>query len=168
MSENLRMSSLRESLNNILFSGKKDMLKYIVPLQGNWYNPTTGFDSKNTWVGYCIDNIAYSSAAINRGTEIIRQAKAQIHLTFIGNNAEDMANDTVFWPYRADVVKEFERYDGVLNNKDFRVFTSLYMQEGLANTLCYNINLVVSYNEKKVINSPVLSKADITGEIIVR
>lgn len=168
MSENLRMLSLRQSLNNILFSGRKDMLRYIVPLQGNWYNPTAERDSKSTWVGYCIDNIEYTSTAINRGTEIIRQGKAQVHLTFIGRDAEDIAADVVFWPYRADVVKEFEKYDGVLNNKDIRIYTSLYMQEGLASTLCYNVNLTVSYNEKKQINSPLLSKVDITGEIIVK
>jgi hypothetical protein len=168
MSENLRHTSLRETLNNILFDGDEELKRYIVPLQGNWYNPTTGEEAKNTWIGYVIDSVSYDSSAIHQGTKIVRTGKANIHLTFIGDEAEDIANSIAFWPYRQDVVKEFDKYRGVLNNQNIKVYTSLYMQEGLATTLCYNVNLTVMYNETLDISSVPLSRVDVTGELIYK
>lgn len=165
MSENLRLNNLRDTLCNIFF-GKEELKKYIVPLQGNWYNPVTEEDSLNTWVGYMIDSVEYSSAAIEQGVRIIRTGRAIIHLTFIGPEAEEMANTVIFWPYRADVTKELNKYNGVLNNKDFKVFTSLYLQEGIATTLCYNTEIVITYNEVLPITAPILTRVELNGKII--
>lgn len=163
---NLRLNNLRDVLCNILF-GDDSMKKYIVPLQGNWYNPTTEKESKNTWVGYVIDYTDFGVNAVNLGTAIQRTGRSQVHLTFIGPAAEEMANSVVFWPYRADVVSEFKKYPGVLDNKAMRVFTSLYMQEGAASTLCYNVNLTVSYNETMEISSAILRKVELQGDLII-
>ena len=167
MSENLRLKPLRDTLCNIIFGDDK-YKKYIVPLQGNWYNPASEKGSHGTWIGYVIDYTDYSSSAISQGGRLIRSGKSQIHLTFIGPDAEDYAHGVTFWPFRADVTAEFAKYNGVLNNKDIRVFTSLYMQDGVASTLCYNVNLTVMYNEKLNISSPVLKKVDLHGDLIVK
>ena len=42
------------------------------------------------------------------------------------------------------------------------------MQDGVASTLCYNVNLTVMYNEKLNISSPVLKKVDLHGDLIVK
>lgn len=166
MSENLRMESLRRLLCNIFFEDESN-LKYIVPLQGNWYNPVAGDSDGDTWIGYVIDYTNFNSAAIRQGDRIIRSGSAVIHLTFIGRQAEDMAYSTVFWPYRADIQSALKSINGVLNNRDIRVFTSLYMQEGAATTLCYNVNLTIAYNEELEITSEYLRNVDISGDLIV-
>ena len=166
MSENLRMETLRRLLCNIFFENE-EYIKYIVPLQGNWYNPVADDSVGDTWIGYVIDYTNFTSAAIRKGDRIIRSGSAVVHLSFIGKQAESMAYSTVFWPYRVDIQSAFKSINGVLNNKDIRVFTSLYMQEGVASTLCYNVNLTIAYNEELEIASEYLRNVDISGDLIV-
>ena len=49
--ENINMTNLRDVLAKIFFGEEwEEKKKYVVPLQGNWYNPSQGQKLDN-WIG---------------------------------------------------------------------------------------------------------------------
>ena len=66
------------------------------------------------------------------------------------------------------VTKLFDdKYKGVINNKEFEIYSSLYEQEGLNSTLCWNVEFSLQHNILLDSESPILRKADISGNIII-
>ena len=153
MYTSLNMSNLRTVLNSIFFEGT-DNLKYIVPLQGNWYTPTLE-EADSTWIGYSIDTISTNTSIVPQegGKYYTRSCKARIHLTFIGTSAEDFVHTMLFWSMRQDIDKLLDdNYKGKINYEEFKIYTSLYMQEGKNSQLCWNVDLEMSYNEVYIIS----------------
>lgn len=167
--ENLNMSNLRDTLCDILF-GDDTMKKYIVPLQGNWYNPNQK-DNAGTWIGYVIDNIKTSESIVpdsEDGNRYLRDCQTEIHLAFIGNEAEELAQSVLFWNSRADVASLLDkRYKGVMNNKELLLYSALYEQEGLSNTLCWCVDITLRHNLLLTATSPILKYADLTGSLVI-
>lgn len=169
--ENINMTNLREVLARIFFGNDAEAKKkYVVPLQGNWYNPSQGQKLDN-WIGYVIDSKRTNVAIVNKGDDgrrYYREAKTTIHLAFIGVDAEALADSVLFWLARDDVKTILDRkYKGVINNEEFELYSSLYTQEGLNSTLCWNIDVSLQHNLMLDSESPVLQKADISGNIII-
>lgn len=168
MYQTLNMSNLKDTLESIFFSPENP--GHVVPLQGNWWNPQSQQDSEDTWIGYVIDTVATDTPVVTGDFgRYYRACKANIHLTFIGMQAEDFAHSILWWPLRQDIIKLIDdSYKGQINNKSIRIFSSLYMQEGLNNTLCWNVNLVMSYNEEITIDNKLpLRHADLVGNLII-
>ena len=92
--ENINMENLREVLCKIFFGDEaKANEKYVVPLQGNWYNPSQAQHVDN-WIGYVIDTCRSNTAIVNRmddGRRYYRNCQTSIHLAFIGKDAFVMA-----------------------------------------------------------------------------
>ena len=169
--ENINMSNLRDVLSKIFFGEEwETKKKYVVPLQGNWYNPSQAQHVDN-WIGYVIDTCRSNSAIVNRmddGRRYYRNCQTAIHLAFIGKDALKMAQSVMFWLVRADVTDLFDRkYKGVINNKESEVYSSLYQQEGLNSAICWNIDFSLQHNILLDSESPILRKADISGNIII-
>jgi hypothetical protein len=169
--ENINMSNLRDVLSKIFFGEEwETKKKYVVPLQGNWYNPSQTLKLDN-WIGYVIDTSKTNVAIVNRGDDgrrYYRDVKTTVHLAFIGKEAESLAQSVLFWLARADVTKLFnDKYKGVINNEEFELYSSLYKQEGLNSTLCWNIDFSLQHNLLLDSESPILRKADISGNIII-
>lgn len=169
--ENLNMTNLREVLLKIFFGDDwEPMEKYVVPLQGNWYNPSQEQKLDN-WIGYVIDSLKTDVAIVNRGDDgrrYYRNVQTTIHLSFIGVDALVLAISVLFWLARADVTKLFDaKYKGVINNKEFEIYSSLYEQEGLNSTLCWNVEFSLQHSLMLDSESPILRKADISGNIII-
>ena len=169
--ENINMKNLRDVLCEIFFGADAQAnKKYVVPLQGNWYNPSQGHHVDN-WIGYVIDSCKTDVSIVNRGDDgrrYYRNCQTTIHLSFIGKNSEAMAQSVLFWLARADVQNLLDKkYKAVINNKVFELFSSLYMQEGLNSTLCWNVEFSIQHCLMLDSESPVLRKADISGDIII-
>lgn len=169
--ENINMTNLRDVLSLIFFGeNAEENKKYIVPLQGNWYNPSQGQELDN-WIGYVIDSVKTNVATVNRGDDgrrYYRNCQTSIHLAFIGEKSEEMAQSVLFWLSRSDVQSIIDsKYKGVINNKEFEVYSSLYMQEGLNSTLCWNVDISLQHNIMLDSESPVLTKADISGSLVI-
>lgn len=169
--ENINMENLRDVLSLIFFGSDADEhKKYVVPLQGNWYNPSQ-VQHVDNWIGYVIDSCKTDVAVVNRGDDgrrYYRNCQTVVHLSFIGADAEQMAQSVLFWSARADVTALIDKkYKGVINNKVFEVFSSLYMQEGLNSTLCWNVEFSIQHNMMSEVESPVLTGVDISGDIII-
>jgi hypothetical protein len=169
--ENINMTNLRDVLSLIFFgSTSEEYEQYIVPLQGNWYNPGQGQKLDN-WIGYVINSLRTDVSIVNRGDDgrrYYRNCQTEIHLSFIGTKAEEMAYSVLYWLARADVQSIFDKkYKGVMNNKELEIYSSLYTQEGLNSTLCWNIDFSLQHNLLLDSESPILRKADISGNIII-
>jgi hypothetical protein len=169
--ENINMKNLREVLAKIFFGEEwKAKKKYVVPLQGNWYNPSQVHKLDN-WIGYVIDTCRTNVAIVNRGDDgrrYYRNAQTTVHLSFIGEDAEILAQSVLFWLAREDVKKLLDdKYKGVINNEEFEIYSSLYEQEGLNSTLCWNVEFSLQHNLMLDSESPILRKVDISGNIII-
>lgn len=169
--ENINMTNLRDVLTKIFFGDEwEEKKKYVVPLQGNWYNPSQT-EHVDNWIGYVIDHTKTNVAIVNRGDDgrrYYREAQSVIHLAFIGVDSEILAQSVLFWLARADVAKLFDdKYKGVINNKEFEIYSSLYQQKGNNSTLCWNTEFSLQHNILLDSESPILRKADISGNIII-
>lgn len=171
--ENINMKNLRDVLCEIFFGKGEEAeanKKYVVPLQGNWYNPSQAQHVDN-WIGYVIDTCRSNSAIVNRGDDgrrYYRNCQTSIHLAFIGKDGFEMAQSVMFWLARTDVQAIFDKkYKGVINNKESEVYSSLYQQEGLNSAICWNIDFSLQHNLMLDSESPILRKADISGNIII-
>lgn len=169
--ENINMLNLRDVLCEIFFGDKaEEHKKYVVPLQGNWYNPSQAHHVDN-WIGYVIDTMRTNVAVVNTapdGRRYFRECQTSIHLAFVGKDAEAMAQSVMFWVTRADVAALFDKkYKGVINNKAVEVYSALYEQEGLNSTISWNVDFSIQHNLMLYTDSPVLKKADLNGSLII-
>ena len=165
------MKNLREVLALIFFGADAEKnKKYVVPLQGNWYNPSQVHNVDN-WIGYVIDSIRTDVGTVNRmddGRRYYRNCQTSIHLAFIGKDAELMAQSVLWWCARTDVQSLIDKkYKGVINNKEFEIYSSLYMQEGLNSTICWNVDFSLQHNMMLDSENPILRNVDISGSLII-
>lgn len=169
--ENINMDNLRDVLARLFFGSEaENNKKYVVPLQGNWYNPSQ-MEGLDNWIGYVIDSCKTSVGTVNRmddGRRYYRNCQTTIHLAFIGKDAEIMAQSILWWSARSDVQALMDKkYKGVVNNKEFEIYSSLYMQEGLNSTICWNVDFSLQHNMMLDSENPVLRNVDISGSLII-
>ena len=168
--ENLNMTNLRDVFCEIFF-GDEEQKKYVVPLQGNWYNPKRDYNA-DTWIGYVIDTIE-SDVQVVRDAEVqtryLRTCKARIHLMFVGVEAENFAQSVMFWTSRQDVKDLLDsKYKGQLNNKNFTLYTSTFQQTGANDTLCWNVGIEMTYNMLlDASDKPPLTDVTLAGNLII-
>jgi hypothetical protein len=135
--------------------------QYIVLRQGNWYNPVSTEGKPKTWIGYRIlknkpimlpyykeeafldeeENEYYANCL-----EIVKQA--EIDLQFIGDKAEELANNIHIWLNRQDVGDELDKYDGKLMANDLAVYSTDYFLDGENTITAWNVKLNIVWIQK--------------------
>lgn len=92
---------------------------FIVPISSNWFLPDINLDENpGTYIGYRIlSKKKYSSE--NKEDEL----KVSFRLTFVGENAEQMADRVHFWKDMKEVQKVFSTYKIQFNYSDLVSFT---------------------------------------------
>jgi len=148
---NLDSTLLRTILSEIFFTAdsRSELIKYVVPKQGNWYNPQDTEEGKiATWIAYAIphresilkarsvqdeDNVDY-----NLVNELV-----EIELQFVGSKAELLAMSVMHWPKRADVSDAFSVVSGQVRDDKIRVVASWFNQEGANTIYAYNTKVRV-------------------------
>ena len=99
---------------------------YVVPKQGNWFNPQGTENSAQkprTWCAFRINgerNVTlahYTSDATPKNYSVVHKT-GQLSLQFVGDKAEDLANSVAHWIHRQDVQDAFAVYDGKIFAKD--------------------------------------------------
>lgn len=107
--------TLREILKEIY--GIDD--KHLVPISTNWFVPTIDENDKvGTWIGYRVLNKKSILRAYQSGVYMEKSVKVNFRLTFVGPQAEDLADQTLLWEDRSDVTKIFGRYNAQINYND--------------------------------------------------
>lgn len=92
---------------------------FIVPISSNWFVPEVKLDEKpGTYIGYrIVSKKNYFS------TSEADELKVSFRLTFIGENAEKLADNVHFWKDMKEVQKVFLKYKIQLNYSDCVSFT---------------------------------------------
>lgn len=147
----LDSSILRTILSEIFFSieSRPEGLKYIVPKQGNWYNPQDTEDGKiSTWIAYSIserNSILKARQEVDEDGNILNilNELVEIQLQFVGTEAEKFAYSVMHWPKRGDVADAFDIVSGQIRDDRIGVIASWFKQEGLNTTYAYNTRVRV-------------------------
>lgn len=116
----LNAKNLRTTLKEIF--GIDD--KYLVPISTNWFLPTTDPEDKvGTWIGYRIISKKPHVRAWQAGRDMTKSIKVRFRLTFVGPQAEELADQTLLWEDRTDVAEAFEKTLSQINYVDRDAFT---------------------------------------------
>lgn len=166
----LSQSTLRSTLATILSVDPK----YIVPKQGNWFNPQDMLPSEErplTWIAYRISNAKPRMIPVliedTDGKRSINFIVSKVDLQIVGTRAEELSISTVHWLKRQDVITAFEAIGASLMAEDFSYYVLDFYQDGGNNILSYNVSFRVIWEsvlEPEDSGDP-LTTANISGVV---
>lgn len=125
--------------------------KYIVPKQGNWWNPQEAHSNINNYVSYLIRNNRPRTVPFyHEGTEnnssvnaVATEKIATIELQFVGPDSESLAQSVSVWPYRSDVAAQFRAVHGAIMNNNMSAESSVFYQDGDNTVMAWNVTIQV-------------------------
>lgn len=134
----LDAKTLRDTLKEIF--GVED--KYLVPISTNWFLPTTDpEDHVGTWIGYRIISKKPYVRAAQYGKDMVKPIRVQFRITFVGPQAEKLADQVLLWEDRADVTEAFEKSQTQINYTDRTSFTYPVRNGGFNDDLAWVVDL---------------------------
>lgn len=134
----LDATSLRKVLKEIY--GIED--KYLVPISTNWFLPTVDPEDKvGTWIGYRIISKKPIIRAYQCGVMYEKPIKVVFRLSFVGKQAEELADQVLMWEDRKDVTDAFESVKAQINYTDRQSFTYPVRNGGFNDELCWIVDL---------------------------
>ena len=121
--------------------------KYVVPKQGNWWNPQDKEANIANWCAYQIKRNRPRTAPFydegkNNGQPVNGVAVlkiAEIDLQFVGPQSEELANSIAMWPFRSDVKSEFQKVHGAIMNDEYDAVSSIFHQDGGNTVTAWNV-----------------------------
>lgn len=148
----LNQTALRGILAAILSVDQK----YIVPKQGNWFNPQETNLNIENWCAYQIKSnrprtVPYyhegeGTAPGQKVNGVVVQKIAEIDLQFVGPQSEDIANSVAMWPLRSDVQEQFKLVHGAIMNDEYDAISSNFTQDGNNTVLAWNVTIRVLWD----------------------
>lgn len=134
----LDSKSLRDILKEIY--GVED--RYLVPISTNWFIPTIDPEDKiGTWIGYRILSKKPYLRAYQIGLCYSVPLKVNFRLSFVGPQAEELADQTMIWENRTDVIKAFEKVQAQINYIDRTSFTYPVRNGGFNDSLSWIVDM---------------------------
>ena len=134
----LNAKILRDTLKEIF--GIDD--KYLVPISTNWFLPTTDPDDhKGTWIGYRIMNKKPYIRAYQAGAIMMKPIRVSFRITFVGPQAEELADQVLLWEDRTDVSVAFEKSQTQINYTDRISFSYPVRNGGYNDELAWIVDL---------------------------
>lgn len=151
--------------------------KYIVPKQGNWFNPQEADVNIENWCAYQIrQNRPRTVPFYNVGEQSSGQTTtkvngvavlkiAEIDLQFVGPQSEDLANSIAMWPFRTDVATQFKTVQGAIMNDEYDAISSPFMQDGNNTVMAWNTTVRVLWYSIADTNQGPMPSITFTGKI---
>jgi hypothetical protein len=147
--------------------------KYVVPKQGNWWNPQAKNANIANWCAYQIRrNRPRTTPFYEVGTtnnqkvnSVAVQKIAEIDLQFVGPKSEELANSVAMWPLRSDVKAQFQTVQGAIMNGEYDAVSSNFYQEGGNTVLAWNVSFRVLWYSLKDTNQGAMPQIDFEGKI---
>ena len=134
----LNAKILRDTLKEIF--GIDD--KYLVPISTNWFLPTTDPDDHTgTWIGYRIMNKKPYVRAYQAVTMMTKPIRVSFRITFVGPQAEELADQVLLWEDRTDVSNAFEKSQTQINYTDRTSFSYPVRNGGYNDELAWIVDL---------------------------
>lgn len=116
--------------------------KYLVAISTNWFIPTTDpSDKVNTWIGYRILSKKPYVRAYRAGRDINKPIKVSFRISFVGPQAEELADQVLIWEDRKDVTEAFEKVDAQINYEDRVSFTYPVRNGGYNDEMAWIVDL---------------------------
>lgn len=165
----LNQTTLRGILAQILSVDQK----YIVPKQGNWWNPQQPGANIANWCAYRIKSNKPRTAPfykeITDGTNSVVVLKiASVELQFVGPQSEQLAQSVAMWPLRGDVKAQLQTVNGAVMYEDYTAIPSDFYQDGSNTVLAWNVpDLKISWYDVLDTSQQPLQTIDIGGQINV-
>ena len=149
--------------------------KYVVLLQGNWFNPQYMLPTAQkpmTWVAYRIAEqkpitVPYYSIGTDDKNYAGNDLMAYVRLQIVGTRAEELAQSVGLWTMRADVLSEFAELNAGLMYSDFSAVTTNFYQDGMNEILSYNVTFKLAWKNEIQSNQEILTDVTIGGTINV-
>lgn len=142
----LSQSTLRSTLATIFSVDPK----YIVPKQGNWFNPQDMLPSAErplTWIAFRISRAKPAMIPVliedTDGKRSVNFIVSSVDLQIVGTRAEELSASTAHWLRRQDVLNAFELIDASLMAENFSYYVLDFYQDGGNNILSYNVSFRV-------------------------
>lgn len=165
----LNQTTLRGILAAILSVDEK----YIVPKQGNWWNPQTADANIENWCAYQIRRnrprtVPFYNEGKDNGTPVNGVAVlkiAEIDLQFVGPQSEDLANSVAMWPFRSDVKEQLEAVHGAIMNDEYDAVSSPFYQEGANTVTAWNTSFKVLWYSILDTNQGPMPQLTLNGDI---
>lgn len=134
----LDATSLRSVLKEIF--GIED--KYLVPISTNWFVPTVDPEDKTgSWIGYRILNKRPTMRAYQHGTKMVKPIRVSFRISFVGKQAEELADQVLLWEDRTDVTEAFDSIKAQINYQDRQAFSYPIRNGGFNDELCWIVDL---------------------------
>lgn len=172
----LNQTTLRGILAAILSVDEK----YVVPKQGNWWNPQASGNNVANWCAYKIKSNKPRTApfyqAIEKTTNNASVVKnnvgvlkiATVELQFVGPLSEQLAQSVAMWPLRSDVKTQFQSVNGAVMYDDYTAISSDFYQDGNNTVVAWNVPAVqILWYDLLETNQQQLTTIDIGGRINV-
>ena len=169
----LNQTTLRGILAEILSVDEK----YIVPKQGNWWNPQQPGANVANWCAYRIKNNRPRTAPFYTETteegqtaenSVCVMKLASIELQFVGPDSEQLAQSVAMWPLRGDVRTQFQKVQGSVMYEDYTAIPSDFYQEGNNTVVAWNVpDIKILWYDLLATNQQPLKTIDIGGQINV-
>lgn len=166
----LNQMTLRGILAEILSVDEK----YIVPKQGNWWNPQENHSNIKNWCAYRIKSNRPRTTPfyreLTKGVNSVVQLKlAEIELQFVGPDSEQLAYSVSFWPLRSDVQAQLEQVHGAIMQEDFTAIPSDFYQNGNNTVVAWNVpDIKILWYDTLDTMQSVLQTIETGGKINVR
>lgn len=119
--------------------------KHLVPISTNWFIPTVDpKDKVGTWIGYRILSVepyarTYSTPC-KGGQDYNKPVKIAFRVSFIGPQAEELAQSTLMWDDRTDVQQAFEKTLTQINYNDRQIFSYPVRNGGYNDEQCWIVD----------------------------
>lgn len=134
----LNAEILRTALKEIF--GVED--QYLVPISTNWFLPTTDPNDKvHTWIGYRILNKKPYVRASQMRSDMTKPVRVSFRLSFVGPQAEELADQVLLWEDRTDVTEAFEKSQSQINYTDRTSFTYPVRNGGYNDDMAWIVDL---------------------------
>lgn len=171
----LNQTTLRGILAEILSVNEK----YIVPKQGNWWNPQTPGANIANWCAYRISSNKPRTAPFYVETtestlgalpenSVCVLKLASVELQFVGPYSEQLAQSVAMWPLREDVRAQLQKVNGSIMYEDYTAIPSVFFQEGNNTVLAWNVpDVKILWYDVLSTNQQPLKTIEMGGQINV-
>lgn len=161
----LNQSTLRGILAQITSVDEK----FIVPKQGNWWNPQENLNQPDTWCAYLIRSNTPRTAPFYikgaNGNQAAVEKIATIDLQFVGQQAEELAQTVAFWNLRTDVNEALKQVQGSILYSDKEAQSSNFYQQGSNNVLAWNTTIKILWFHLLDTNQGLFPNMELNGYI---
>ena len=148
------MALTQTTLRSILAQVLSIDSKYIIPKQGNWFNPQdtpVATDKPDTWIAYNIDmgvprNLPMLMETTTGSLASVVWNLGSAEIQFVGKRAEELAQTLPHWIHRRDVKDAFAAIGAELMADDTAYKVHTYYQDGLNTQLAFRVTLKIMHS----------------------